>query len=125
MAHALTQDLEAFCSTCPDPEEVTGALQALGLTLIFQMDAFPSAAFFDVAALPAQYHYRDRHGTEVIYLQGPDANTDGIPLPEHASRFWAYLSRNAEVYRRITQAVATRWGFEWRLPLSQTHQDVA
>jgi len=56
---ALLRDLEAFCATCPAPEEVTQGLEALGFELTFHMDMIPSSGATQTPALPAQYHYSD------------------------------------------------------------------
>jgi hypothetical protein len=122
---ALTQarDLEAFCATCPSAEEVTTLLQAVGFALTFYMDAVPSACA-GVPPLPAQYHYRDRRGSEVIFLAGRDADLDGIQLPEHASRFWLYPGADVEVARWIAHVLAVKWSLAWQ-HLSQARQDVA
>jgi hypothetical protein len=128
MAHlqARTQahDLEAFCATCPTPREVTELLQAVGFAVDFHMDTIPSACD-SVPPLPAQYHYRDdRHGSEVIFLAGSDADLDGVPLPEHASRFWIYPGADAEAARWIAHVLAAKWSLTWHR-LSQARQDVA
>src|SRR6266700_3711930 len=90
MAHPKAQDLEALCATCPSPQEVSNMLQVLGFELAFHMDVVASPVYAQMSPLPAQYHYRDKYGTEVIYLAGHDADLDGVRLPEHASRFWLY-----------------------------------
>jgi hypothetical protein len=60
MAHIKVDELEVFCATCPSAEEVTSLLQAVGFTLIFYMDAVPSACA-GALPLPAQYHYQDKN----------------------------------------------------------------
>src|SRR6266516_1021298 len=85
MAQTKAHDLEAFCATCPTVQEVTIVLQALGLELTFHMDAVISPEYAQLPPLPAQYHYRDRHGSEVVFLAGHDADLDGVRLPAHAS----------------------------------------
>ncbi len=117
-------DLHAFCPTCPAPEEVTSVLQELGFRLSFQMDIIVYPAYSQLLDLPAQYHYRDEQGTEVIYLHGRDTDPDGLPLPEHASRFWVYCGRDERAYRRIAKVLVHRWACTWRR-LSQRCQDVA
>ncbi len=114
MAHTEIQGQEAFCSICPDPAEVTGVLQALGFRLTFQMPAVIPAPYAQIAPLPAQFHYQDSWGTEVIYLHGRDTNPDGVPLPEHASRFWAYPGSDMGAFRRATHTLATHWMFRWQ-----------
>jgi hypothetical protein len=122
-ARMQAHDLEAFCATCPSTEEVTTLLRAVGFALTFYMDAVPSA-YDGVPPLPAQYHYRDRHGSEVIFLAGRAADLDGVELPEHASRFWLYAGTDAEAARWITHVLAIQWSLNWQ-PLSQARQDVA
>jgi len=123
MARTQARDLQAFCATCPSAEEVTNVLQAVGCALTFQMDAVPSACA-EVPPLPAQYHYLDGRGNEVIFLAGPDADPDGAPLPEHASRFWIHPGADAGATRWIAHALAARWSLAWQA-VSPARQDVA
>jgi len=123
MAYTKGDELEAFCATCPSAEEVTSLLQAVGFTLAFCMDAVPSACA-EVPPLPAQFHYRDRRGSEVIFLAGSDADPDGVQLPEHASRFWIHPGADVGVARRVAHVLAVKWSFAWRGE-SQVSQDVA
>jgi hypothetical protein len=123
MAHLQAHDLEAFCAICPTPQEVTGVLQAMGFALAFHMDA-ASSPCTGVPPLPAQYHYRNRLGSEVIFLAGPDADLDGVALPEHASRFWLYAGSDAQAARRVAHVLAITWSFSWRSE-SQARQHVA
>lgn len=87
-------------------------LQTLGFRLTFQMgeSTFPSP--LHVPTLPAQYHYRDQHGTEVIYLAGYDAETDRTP--PHASRFWIYSGANVAAYRQAFQEITAQWSLTWQ-----------
>lgn len=118
-------ELEAFCLSCPEPEEVITFLERLGMHLDFQMDAFLPPAYSDLAQLPAQFHFEDSSGMSIIYLAGEDrAPEDGERLPPHKSRFWAYPGADAHIFGWITQSVAHRWSFTW-LRLSQARQDVA
>ncbi len=81
MAHTQPcGDLEVLCATCPSAEEVTSLLQAVGFELIFHMDAIASGCA-EVPPLPAQYHFRDRRGSEVIFLAGSDADPDAGSIP--------------------------------------------
>ena len=123
MTHTKVRELEAFCVTCPSVEEVTNLLQSGGFTLAFQMDAVPSACA-GAPPLPAQYHYRDQHGSEVIYLAGHDADPDGAELPEHASRFWIHPGADAGAARWVAHVLAVTWSFTWQA-VSQARQDVA
>jgi len=113
MTHTKVHELEAFCVTCPSAEEVTNLLQAGGFTLAFQMNAVPSACA-GAPPLPAQYHYQDKNGSEVIFLAGRDADPDGEQLPKHASRLWIYPGADAGAARWVANTLATRWSFAWR-----------
>src|SRR5947209_3745251 len=90
MPALTTTDLTAFCSTCPAAAEVTEALTLLGFALVFQLDADDNQAYLHLAPLPPQFHYRNDHGTEVVYLAGVEQE-DKQPAPQHASRFWLYV----------------------------------
>jgi len=118
-------DLDAFCSTCPPPEDVTAALQGFGFVLTFHMPTVVPPAYTQVPPLPAQYHYQDRSGSEIIYLAGRDANSDGIRLPPHASRFWAFPGADVEVFQWVTQALAARWAITWQSSPDLAGQAVA
>jgi hypothetical protein len=124
-ANQQDHELEAFCLSCPAPEQVISFLERLGMRLDFQMDAFMPPAYSDLAQLPAQFHFEDASGMSIIYLAGEDkALEDGERLPPHKSRFWAYPGSDAYVFGWITQSVAHQWSFIW-LHLPQAHQDVA
>ena len=123
MAYTQAHDLAAFCTTCPSAEEITNVLQTVGFALTFHMDAVASGCA-EVPLLPAQYHYRDQRGNEVIYLSGPDTDPDGAQLPEHASRFWIYAGADAGAARWMAQMLAVKWSLTWQ-PVSPAHQDVA
>src|SRR5436305_461002 len=86
-AGPLATERQAFCATCPSAEEVSTLLATLGFSLDFQLDAQYTS---QLPLLPAQYHYQDVCGTEVIYLAGRDVALDGEQFPPHASRFWLY-----------------------------------
>ena len=120
------EELEAYCHTCPSPEEVTAMLQAMGCTLDFQMEAVIPPAYSVVAPLPAQYHYAGPGGMSLIFLAGQDSDPDGEQLPPHASRFWAYPGADPDAFQRIILAFEIRWSLTWRhahVPLA--HEDVA
>ena len=120
-----TDELEAFCHSCPALEEVIAFLEQMGMRLDFQMDAFLPPAYSELAQLPAQFHFEDASGMSIIYLAGEDrAPEDGERLPPHKSRFWAYPGADVHVFGWITRSVAHRWSFTW-LRLSQARQDVA
>jgi hypothetical protein len=123
MARMQAHDLEAFCATCPSAEEVTSVLQTIGFALVFHMDTVSSACA-EVPQLPAQYHYSDQHGNEVIYLAGPDRDPDGVPLPEHASRFWLHPGADAGAACWVAQVLAGKWSLTWQME-SSACQDVA
>lgn len=103
----------AFCPGCPPVDEVTDVLQALGFRLAFQMGEVRFPVSSRTPPLPAQYHYCDRHNTEVIYLAGPDADTDGACLPLHASRFWVYCGVSSAVYEQVLRVIAVQWPLIW------------
>jgi hypothetical protein len=119
-AHLQVHNLEAFCTACPTPQEVTSVLQEIGFSLVFRMEAVSSVCA-DVPPLPAQYHYR-KGNCEVIFLAGHDVDLDGIELPEHASRFW--LHAGADAARFVAQVLAIRWPLTWRR-LPESRQEVA
>jgi hypothetical protein len=125
--HAIQQEheLEAFCPSCPAPEEVSIFLGRLGMHLDFQMDAFLPPAHSEIAQLPAQFHFEHASGMSIIYLAGEDKEPeDGVRLPPHKSRFWVYSGSDASVFGRISQRMAHQWSFTW-LHLPQIRQEVA
>lgn len=124
MAHTKVHDLEAFCATCPSIQEVTSLLQTLGFELTFHMDIDASPKYEQVPSLPAQFHFQDEHGTEAIFLAGPDVDLDGVRLPEHASRFWLYPGADAAACRWVAHELAVKWSLHWQ-PAVQVRQDVA
>jgi hypothetical protein len=119
------QELEAFCHTCPTPQEVTTCLHTMGFTLVFQMLAYIPPASSAVAPLPAQFHYERPDGMSIIYLAGQDrADEAEERLPPHASRWWAYAGADPDVFSRVTHALAVTWSCSWLRP-SQACQEVA
>lgn len=114
MTQTQSPDLEAFCMTCPPAEEVTAILQPFGFELAFQMDACIYPAYSHTPDLPAQYHYHTKHGTEVIYMAGQDADMDGVRLPAHASRFWLFPGADLEATERVALQLAHAWRLTWR-----------
>jgi len=114
-ATSQATDLEAFCLTCPSVEDVTALLAPLNFRLVFSMAAQCGQDI--LPPLPAQYHYRDQYGTEVIYLAGSDSplHTGELSLPPHASRFW--LSRggsDADTFWLMRSHLAMHWRFQWQ-----------
>lgn len=89
-------------------------LQAVELELTFHMDAVISPEYAQLPPLPAQYHYRDRYGSEVVFLAGHDADLDGVRLPAHASRFWIYPGANAGAAWWIAYTMANTWSLAWQ-----------
>ena len=116
MAGSPESPLLVFCSTCPPPAEVGAALAGLGFRLAFTMEEQRYPAYSQTPPLPAQFHYWDGHGTEVIYLAGRDAGEEGERLESHASRFWIYPGAQVTATRRAAQLCATRWRLTWRHP---------
>ena len=120
------QDLEAFCHTCPAPQEVTACMHTMGFRLVFQMPTYLPSSTSAVAQLPAQFHYeRGTDGMSIIYLAGQDrADEAEERLPPHASRWWAYAGADPDVFSRVTHALAVTWSYSWRRP-SLACQNVA
>ncbi len=109
----IIYELEAFCSGCPEPGEVTAFLATLGFTLCFTMGAVP-AHDRDVAPLPAQFHFERDDGLCIIYLAGCDTPMSGEHFPAHQSRFWAYAGAESAAFGRISRALAIKWGSTWQ-----------
>lgn len=124
MTYTTGEELEAFCPTCPLADEVTNLLHTVGFELAFHMEIDASPDYEQLPPLPAQFHFQDTHGNEVIFLAGRDADLDGVRLPEHASRFWLYSGADVAAYRRVAHMLAVRWSLAWQ-PTSQVRQDVA
>jgi hypothetical protein len=123
--HHVLDELEAFCHSCPDPQEVITFLKHMGLRLDFQMEDFAPPEYSLLAQLPAQFHFTDDSGMSLIYLAGEDSATEeGERLPVHKSRFWAYAGADVQRFEWISQQVALRWSFTWHCP-SQAQQDAA
>jgi hypothetical protein len=113
MLKTMIRDLEAFCTHCPAASAVTATLQALTFDLTFQMDEYIPAESSHVAALPAQYHYKDQYGTEIIYLAGRDTPENGGRLPAHLSRFWLWPGSNEQAYTRAAEMLARTYHLCW------------
>lgn len=110
-------ELHGFCVTCPPAENVTALLAVLGFRLAFQMEAQDDLKKVGhPPALPAQYHYRDASGTEVLYLAGRDSALEGETLPAHSSRFWLYAGAQYEGFQCARSALALAFQFTWRSP---------
>lgn len=122
MAHSQASECTAFCTTCPPPETVISLLQGLGFQLTFQMDAVIYPVSSATPDLPAQFHFSDEQGTDVIFLAGKDTPMDGEHFPTHACRFWVSPGADPFAYRRIVQVLATRWVLIWQYP--RTDQDL-
>ncbi len=121
---AQPPELEAFCTTCPPAEEVSALLATLGFTLSFQMQE--QGALVHLPLLPAQYHYKDACGTEVIYLAGRDTPLEGEVFPFHASRFWLYKGADAQAFQLTMSTLALSYRFTWRVPCKYAaHEEVA
>lgn len=105
-------ELESFGATCPDPREVETVLHEHGFTLTFSLPVQPGYGH-NVPNLPAQYHYEDRYGTQIVYLAGQDHEVDGIQLPPHASRWWLTEGSNHLVYIMVQDACTQRWFLLW------------
>jgi len=107
-------DLSAFCMVCPDHTEVTAFLGNLGFSLDFSLPA--KKTWEGLPDLPAQYHYKDGHGTEVIFLAGPDTpcGIEDGKYPRHASRWWIYPGYSQCAYDLVAQELRARWGLSWQ-----------
>lgn len=113
-------ELEGFCPTCPPPQDVTALLAKMGFRLTFQMEAQDDLkAVVHLPALPAQYHYKDACGTEVIYLAGHDTALEGEVLPLHASRFWLYPGADGSAFQLARSILALSYQFNWYDPSEQ------
>jgi hypothetical protein len=119
-------ELLAFCAACPPPREVLAALAEIHFKLAFTMEEQRFSASLKTPPVPAQYHFRDAHGTEVIYLAGEDVGEEGESLPSHASRFWLYPGTDAAAAHLAAQFCATKWPLTWRrTPKEQQSEAVA
>src|SRR6266852_210881 len=120
-------EVEAFCPTCPPPQEMSALLDKLGFHLAFQMEAQDDLnTLVHLPALPAQYHYKDVCGTEVMYLAGHDTPLEGEVFPFHASRFWLYPGADVQVYQLTKSTLALSYQFTWCAPCEYaTHEEVA
>lgn len=106
------KDLTAFCAVCPDSSVVTVLLEDLGFSLVFSM---PKKTYWRgktqiLPDLPAQFHYRDRHGTEVVFMAGKDtADGVGNKYPNHASRWWLYVGSSPYAFTRSPNPECSIW----------------
>lgn len=109
--------LESFCQICPPDNEVTALLEELGFHLTFSMPVirYGKKSGQVIPDLPAQYHYKDGHGTEVIFLAGKDHSARDEPYyPEHASRWWLYPGSSQYNYSLAMQTLSAKYGLIWR-----------
>ncbi len=117
MTQKMLTELEAFCATCPVPEDVTTLLAKLGFALHFQMGAQHDHTY-ELPPLPAQFHYKDASGTEAIYLAGRDfPMNEGATFrtfPLHASRFWLSCGASQEAFELTASTLALRWVLAWQ-----------
>ncbi len=118
----MPDEITAFCPTCPAPEAVTRTLHALGFRLTFHMQAETSQEGQCLAPLPAQFHYADDVGTEVVYLAGEDRPSlgDGDELdlcalgsPEHESRFWLFAGASTFATQRTLRTLQMQYRLTW------------
>ncbi|GHO88037.1 hypothetical protein [Dictyobacter formicarum] len=107
-----SEGAEAFGSTCPAIEEVEDILIDLGFDRVFQMRAIPATP--RTPGLPAQYHYRDRKGTEIIFLSGRDTPMPTQSFPEHAARWWIYPGACPVTANLVAQTLSSHWHLQWQ-----------
>jgi hypothetical protein len=117
-------DQTAYCATCPSADEVTAVLAPLGFILVFEMNADDDQAYLHLAPLPAQFHFRNDDGTEVIYLAGVD-QADEQPASRHAARFWIYAGADTGARERVTQLLSATWTLTWAEHDTHAHEAVA
>lgn len=118
----MPEEMTAFCSTCPAAQDVTHTLVALGFRLTFQMKAETKLKSQSLAPLPAQFHYANDAGTEVVYLAGEDVPSLGdddeldlstLCYPKHASRFWLYPGASPLAVQRTLHTLAAHYHLPW------------
>jgi hypothetical protein len=114
MVHQQEVERSAFCTTCPQPAEVSKVLASLGCSLTFSMPAEAEGAYMDLPPLPAQFHYEGSGGLRVIYLAGPDIALDGEHFPAHQSRFWLSGDHTQAVFQQVASVMAVIWSLRWQ-----------
>ncbi|WP_112431907.1 hypothetical protein [Thermogemmatispora tikiterensis] len=110
----------AFVQTRLVRTHVNALLERQGFRLAFHLPACRRRHSW----LPAQYHYTDAAGTEVIWLSGqdPEAREQDPTAPEHRSRFWVYAARRApERAEQILIRLRQAWGLDWRPVTAQAN----
>jgi hypothetical protein len=125
---APIKEHSAFCATCPSPEIVAHLLEPFGLTLTYTRPAETVQEYLHLPPLPAQYHFEDDWGTQVVFLAGTDTplladdesdeEKDGelrVDYPPHASRFWLIPGANQLSTHRVQEALAACLGFRWNV----------
>ena len=120
------QERSAFCAICPPSDSVAEVLASCGFTLTYMQPAEVAQEYLHLPPLPAQYHYEDRLGTQVLFLAGPDmpslsddADDEYVPVsryPRHASRFWLIAGASELATRRVQEKLTTRWALRWQEP---------
>jgi len=122
-----TTELHGFCTTCPPAEDVAALLARLGFRLAFQMEAQDDLKSAEhLPALPAQHHYKDAFGTEVLYLAGRDTPLEGESYPRHASRFWLYAGAHPQAFQLAQTRLSLAYQFTWHVHCDDaTHEEVA
>lgn len=104
-------DLHAFSPTCPDATEVKAIMAGLGFDLEFELPAYRGTQ--NASPLPPQYHFKDGHGTSVVYLAGRDYGEEVRWIAPHASRWWLYAGNSQFAYNEAVNALKSRWGLLW------------
>ena len=116
MLHTYTtlRPLQAFCQSCPSVENVKAVLAPLGFSLSFHLRSYPARPNWTIAALPEQYHYQDRYGTEVVFLAGKDYfPEEGKQLPAHQSRLWVYPGHDPACSVQAVATLSKQWLMAW------------
>jgi len=117
MVQTHIQELEACCSSCPDPNDVEVLLREFGLKLTFTMKAVARRRV--ETSIAAQYHFEGPDGAEILYLAGRDVGDGEVRLPPHASRFWAIAGADLGMYRKVISALSGKWALQWK-PTGET-----
>jgi hypothetical protein len=116
---SMLRPLQAFCQSCPSVESVKAVLAPLGFSQTLSMKAYAAFPAYSVPALPAQYHFDNGKGTEVLYLAGKDSSPkEGKELPAHQSRLWVYPGHDPALSVQAIALLSKQWLMAW-FPLNE------